>query len=1157
MPDNIIDLPELRGKTYVFQDRAHAGKVLAGMKLNNRKNCTQWNTLIRLTILALFLAPCLVYPLAANALASSHSGMAVQIRADGIDDFARIDTDVYRGSSPSDSGLKTLARAQVKTIICLRKKVPYREEAEKLGLKIEHIPLSELEVPSRKAILRFLEITTDPDKKPVFFHCHNGKIGTGVMAAIYRIHVQGWPKDMVFAEMKEFGFKRSFSDLNDFVDNYYKNWLKKSSDSINKEEKSWVEAGNRLLEDGKEDKALLYYHSALQRDKNLTEARLGLVRLFLKQGNILKALSEIHQALIRAGTQEERIRVARITINVLAEASARNELPYYGFEVAEREWALLEMVGAEDKESLISLGELFQKGLHLSRALEAFERARNLGKPVKDLEGKVVRIRAVKSHAPRSEIGKRLGLMSQVNRGELAALLIQELRVDRLRVLQGSPTWRPTIEGLKTIQVVKDIADSPHRADIERVLALGIRGLEAFPDNIFRPTDPVRRAEFVVILEEVLTRATRDQTLPTRLLGKLPRFSDVKSGVWYQSAADLALDLGLFAPAPGEVPKFRSLDPITGLETLQAFRLLRKRLDTRARAIVLVVDALRAESIYNSIDEERLPNLSRLIRERGAIRFENCLSALPSVTLPNHTTIFTGVYPGRHGVPGNEWFDRTLDASEPFYRRTREYVKYGHEDDPGLGRAWSFGGIPVHDMDLSPEVRTIYEAFEEAETRRGRGALTAVVFDPVRRGADKVINPDIFDALISLDFLPFVDSFASIDASAMEKAVELIESDDPPELMGIWLSGLDGWSHANGPGPVGGKEDRQAIYIEKNIDPLIGDLIEALEDRGLLDETLIFLISDHGQADTIGEDKFAIDAEKVYLALAGSPYQPPLDEDGKLDENSTDFNVAVMANSNGNAALVSIRTPGVEWNQPPTQADLKAVAMLIIKEPYVSRIFFLGPKTPGNEPDVFMLSRKDNGSTLTRLDQESGERLLVRAIGLAGSGRSGDLLVEAKSPYYFAPWGSIYQGQHGRGERIEDHVPLLILNPPGERQCSARSVVDIADIAPTVAGTLGFLDYLVSDGKDLLDPPRIIISSHAEDQPVSAGKIISILGFVNDSVGINRVEFRIDEGKFNTASGHSFWEAQVKLSPGRHAITVRAMDETGLQSTIRFHLVAR
>ena len=162
------------------------------------------------------------------------------------------------------------------------------------------------------------------------------------------------------------------------------------------------------------------------------------------------------------------------------------------------------------------------------------------------------------------------------------------------------------------------------------------------------------------------------------------------------------------------------------------------------------------------------------------------------------------------------------------------------------------------------------------------------------------------------------------------------------------------------------------------------------------------------------------------------------------------------------------------------------------------------------------------------------------------------------APYYFAPWGSIYRGQHGRGERLEDHVPLIILNPPGGRHHIVNSIVEIVDISPTVAGTLGFLDFLPADGKDLLDPPRIFISSHAEDQSVPAGQIVSILGFVKDSVGIQRVEFRVGhEGTFNVASGASFWEAQVKLAPGRHAIFVRAIDETGLQSTVRFHLVAK
>lgn len=1110
------------------------------------------------SILILLLAGCSGIPVSKTASLTSPSSLAERIKVDGIDRFARIDTDVYRGASPTESGLRALAREHVKTLVCLRSDVQYRKVAEELGFRIEHIPLSPFNPPSGEEVLRFLEIVTDPAAKPVFFHCWYGKDRTGVMTAIYRMQVQGWSADMAYAEMKEFEFSPRFFDLKNFVRFYPETRKKDTAGPIDQEVQSWVESGNRLLAAKQAANALRYYQSAVQKNPNFTEARLGLAKALSKTGDTSQSLFEARQAMIHAGSQEERIRVARETINILGELSARGELPSYGYDLAEREWAILEMSGTEDQESLLKLGELYQRGLHLSRALEAFERAGvSGGLPEEDVKDRVSRIRTVQSYAPRSNLGKQLGLMPHVKRGELAALLIQELRLDRLRASQGSATWQPILEKSGTAPTVNDIAESPQRGDIERVLAIGIRGLEPFPDHTFRPAESVTRAEFVLILEDVLTRATRDQTLSTQLIGKDSRFDDIKDGAWYQGAANLARSLGLFEPAPGEPAHFRPLDPITGVEALQAFRLLRKRLDVRARVIVVVVDALRAESAYNSLDGGRMPHLSRLINDRGVVRFERCLSALPSVTLPNHTTIFTGVYPGRHGVPGNEWFDRTLDPGEPLYRRTREYVKYGEEDDPGLGRSWSFGGVPVHDMDLSPDVRTIYEAFEEAEKARGRQAQTAVVFDPVRRGADTVVNPDIFDALISLDLLPFVDHFALLDASAMEKAVNLIESDDPPELMGIWLSGLDGWSHTHGPGPVGGNDDRQAQYVSENIDPLMGDLVGALEKRGLLDETMIIFTSDHGQADTVGKDEYTIDAEKVYQVLSGSPYRPPLDKHGKLDDHSTDFDAAVMSNSNGNAALVSIRTPGADWKSPPTQADLETVANLIIKEPYVSRIFFFGPQTHGGDPVLFMLTRGDVKPVIMQLDDESEERLIVRALGLAGSGRSGDLLIEAQSPYYFAPWGSIYNGQHGRGERIEDHVPLLILNPPGGRHQTVQSVVEIADIGPTVSGSLGFLDFLKGDGTDLLDPPRIIISSHTEDQPVPAGRVISILGFAQDSVGIKRVEFRVgDDGTFTAASGFSTWEAQVKLPRGRHSIAVRAVDETGFQSTVRFHLVA-
>lgn len=1094
----------------------------------------------------------------AQASASSTTAASVRIRIDGIEQFRRIDAEVYSGLMPLDNGLRSLVRARVKTLVCLGRDVPYAKLAQELQLHVESIPLSTFSAPDPDAVRRFLAVVTDPAAKPVFFHAQTSENQLSVMTAIYRMQIQGWPEEAALAEMKTHGLSAIFVDLKSFVLSY-RIAAQKAAAASDQHVRAAAEAGTKHLAGHEAQKAVSCFNAALQKNPDFTGARLSRALAYVQTGNKAQALADVREAMIRAASQPERVSTAQTAIQILDQSSSKGALPADGFDMADREWMVLELAGAEDFASLILLGNIFQRGLNFSRALEAYDRAETRGsKPSKNISEQIARVRSVRSYAPRSPLGKQLGLKPRINRGELAALLVQELRVDRMRAEQGPATWRPVFDQPGVKPAAKDIADTPHSADIQSVLALGIRGLELFSDQTFRPDAFVSRAEFVVVIEDVLTRATRDQALPTRLLGRTPRYADVSTGAWYQSAADLARGMGLFAPAESEVRNFKPLIEVTGLEALQAFRLLKKTLDLRSRVIVVVVDALRAESIYTGLDHGRLPNLARLINERGVVRVEKCLSALPSVTLPNHTTIFTGVYPGRHGVPGNEWFDRSLGNDEPFYRRTREYVKYGTEDDPGLGRAWSFGGIPVHDMDLAPSVRTIYEAFKEAESKRGRKAKTAVVFDPVRRGADKVVNPDVFDALITLDILPFVNQFALMDKSAMKNAVELIASDEPPELMGIWLSGLDGWSHAYGPGPAGSEADRQAKYIAENTDPLIGDLVRALEERGILGETSIFLVSDHGQADTAGDAKYAIDAEKVYQALSKSPYRPPLDKDGHLNDHAKDFGMAVMANSNGNAALISIRTPGREWKSAPTQMDIEAVSNILISQPYVSRIFFIGPAEAGREPAVYTLTAGAGGPDKSRLPQESDELLIVRTLGTSGSVRSGDLLVEARHPYYFAPAGSVYRGQHGRRESVEDHVPLLILNPSGGRKHVVASVSEIADIAPTVAGVLGFLDFLPADGKDLLDPPRIIVSSHTEDQVVPAGKDISIMGFVHDAVGIVRVEYRVgDEGSFNIARGTSTWDAAIRLSPGRRAVFIRATDETGLQSQVRFHLLAR
>src|ERR1041385_8126053 len=73
------------------------------------------------------------------------------------------------------------------------------------------------------------------------------------------------------------------------------------------------------------------------------------------------------------------------------------------------------------------------------------------------------------------------------------------------------------------------------------------------------------------------------------------------------------------------------------------------------RIVVMIsVDGLAAD--YLDDPKAEMPTIRQLAAE-GA-RASSMKAVTPTVTWPNHTTLVTGVMPARHGVVGNNYFDR-------------------------------------------------------------------------------------------------------------------------------------------------------------------------------------------------------------------------------------------------------------------------------------------------------------------------------------------------------------------------------------------------------------------------------------------------------------------------------------------------------------------
>lgn len=175
------------------------------------------------------------------------------------------------------------------------------------------------------------------------------------------------------------------------------------------------------------------------------------------------------------------------------------------------------------------------------------------------------------------DVAKRIAVKEAVSRADLAALLIDELKIDRLmagRIPVAS-------QAPKAEFTPADMLSHPYREEVLTLMKWRVRGMEPKSDEttrayLFKPADPVSRGELAFILEDVLIKLTGEEKIATAYFGQeRSPFPDVRpTSPYYNAVMNMTSRSIMESELSGE---FRPNDPVDGAEALLAIRVLNQR----------------------------------------------------------------------------------------------------------------------------------------------------------------------------------------------------------------------------------------------------------------------------------------------------------------------------------------------------------------------------------------------------------------------------------------------------------------------------------------------------------------------------------------------------------------------------------------------------
>jgi tetratricopeptide (TPR) repeat protein len=348
-----------------------------------------------------------------------------------------------------------------------------------------------------------------------------------------------------------------------------------------------VANGNKLLNAGKLEAAFKEFNRAMELDPKHSPAYLGMGIVYGLQGNFEGAFDSMKSADRYAEGDDEEFNVdvgyMRIYLTG-AEALDEDWLDsVYGY------YRDAVRIDENRPEPYYYMGLGYKASYEFRKAAAEFTRVLSIDKALAaEADREYAVIQRIERAMPGTRVGKKIALLESIDRADVAALFIEELQIDdifRRKMPRTFDTgFKSPEKNFQSGQYVKtppatDIEDHVLKADIDAVIELGIKGLQPFPDHTYRPYQPITRAEYAMMIEDILIKITGDDRLATQFIGSPSPFPDLRSDLPYFNAVMVCTTRGILETADAGTGEFQPMGQVSGADALLAIRTLKSQLE--------------------------------------------------------------------------------------------------------------------------------------------------------------------------------------------------------------------------------------------------------------------------------------------------------------------------------------------------------------------------------------------------------------------------------------------------------------------------------------------------------------------------------------------------------------------------------------------------